>query len=226
MSKKLGATSYGIMDPKWHGTMNGYSNWKCRCDACKKIAKEYQAIAKAERFARPKTGKEKWHGTYSGYQNWGCRCEPCHEAFKVRAREDAAKIRRKKGLPTRQDLKIRKLNVVWEVTKHCDHGTKQAVQMGCRCDKCSNKITEMQRLVRWNTLPTGNEEWHGTIRGYQFWGCRCKNCYQANSHYRKIQYLNGGNRSTRKPTGRPVGRPRKDLSFIHQNEQDSTSKTV
>lgn len=215
---KIGARSYGIMDPKWHGTMNGYGNWKCRCDACKGAAKEANAKARAERIAKPKTGNEHYHGSYNGYQNYGCRCEPCHEAFKIRQRKDAMITRRRKGLPSRQDIKQKKLELQWEISKHCDHGTKQAVQMGCRCIKCAAKIEEMARLVRYNTLPTGDEIWHGTIKGYQFHGCRCENCYKANSHYRKIQYLNGGNRS--KPTGKPKGRPRKDSSFIHQIDID------
>lgn len=35
----------------WHGTVNGYTNRKCRCKPCKAAFAEYMAEYRAKRFA-------------------------------------------------------------------------------------------------------------------------------------------------------------------------------
>lgn len=63
----------------WHGSLGGYTNHKCRCEACK------EAYSKsASNYHRKTYGKrevpERSHGTRSGYQYYSCRCVLCVEA--------------------------------------------------------------------------------------------------------------------------------------------------
>jgi len=182
-----------MMHPEYHGTFNGYSNYGCRCDLCKLAGRETNKIQKAKRIARPKDGTEWYHGTVNGYRNWGCRCEPCHEAFKIDQRKVAARNRKRQGFLTREEKRQVQLDIQNKVTLSDSHGTELGIQMGCKCKLCTNKKASMKKIVRLNTPKTGLEPWHGTQVGYQSWGCRCERCYKANSHYRKIQYANGGN---------------------------------
>jgi len=70
-------------DPR-HGTVNGYTNVKCRCDRCRKAWRAVVNQYKKDRIQRlmhnPKLAE---HGKYTTYANWGCRCEPCKTAWKT-----------------------------------------------------------------------------------------------------------------------------------------------
>lgn len=66
-------------DERWHGTLGGYSNHKCRGPRCRAAWAEYIRNRKAERAAGPIP--EHVHGTSNGYGNWGCRCERCTAAW-------------------------------------------------------------------------------------------------------------------------------------------------
>lgn len=68
-------------DPR-HGTVNGYSNLRCRCARCKAA----QAVVVKERRARRRQEidpKDIRHGTVSFYQNHGCRCTRCKEVKRI-----------------------------------------------------------------------------------------------------------------------------------------------
>lgn len=74
----LGQAFWKSPDWTWHGTIGGYSNHKCRCDACSKAFSEYQREAGKRRKNAPTP--EHIHGTYNGYTNYGCRCTACRLA--------------------------------------------------------------------------------------------------------------------------------------------------
>ena len=182
-----------MMRPEYHGTVNGYSNYGCRCDLCKRAGSQSNKLQKSRRIAIPKDGTEWYHGTHNGYHNWGCRCEPCHQAFKIEQRQAAVRYRKRQGFLTREEKRQIQLDIQDKVTLCNSHGTELGIQMGCRCKTCTSKKSYMRVLARHNTPKTGLEPWHGTISGYTNYGCRCERCYKANSHYRKLQYANGGN---------------------------------
>ena len=179
----------GPEDPR-HGTFNGYSNLLCRCDSCKAAAKEVNAIAKVERFTRPKTGKEHWHGTYNGYHNYNCRCGPCTAGNTIRSRELRIRSLIRKGLPTPEE---KRLDKEFAISKLKAHGTPKSVEIGCRCSKCMTYITKKFNLRR---LSEGRAI-HGKASTYSY-GCRCIDCKLANKIYRHEQYARGGNRYPRK----------------------------
>lgn len=63
-----------------HGTVNGYNNWRCRCEACSAAGARFNAAAKQERRKRGLPEGDGRHGTVNGYTNWGCRCTDCKAA--------------------------------------------------------------------------------------------------------------------------------------------------
>lgn len=65
-------------DPR-HGTYNGYVNLWCRCDDCRRAARDMGRKFKAQRASQPKP--DRIHGTAGGYGNWGCRCVACTDAW-------------------------------------------------------------------------------------------------------------------------------------------------
>ncbi len=71
-------------DPR-HG-LNGYSNYRCRCEACRTA----NAVAVAGQRARRRVLLARFpdtsvvqHGDAGTYSNWGCRCQPCRAAHAV-----------------------------------------------------------------------------------------------------------------------------------------------
>jgi len=72
-----------------HGTVNGYTNYGCRCERCSEANSDYQnPKAKARREAGLEEGDPR-HGSDNGYTNYNCRCDLC-----VRARSDLVASRR------------------------------------------------------------------------------------------------------------------------------------
>lgn len=67
-------------DPR-HGTINGYGNLACRCDACKAANAAYQRKLRLERHGRPIP--DHVHGTENGYARWYCKCDACRAAHKA-----------------------------------------------------------------------------------------------------------------------------------------------
>lgn len=75
-----------------HGTVNGYNNYRCSCDACRRAKADAQRAGNAGRKQRlPEMFDQLQHGLKSTYVNWGCRCEPCSEANRLTCREHYAK---------------------------------------------------------------------------------------------------------------------------------------
>jgi hypothetical protein len=74
----------GDGDPR-HGSENGYSNLRCRCQHCRRAwAFTYQ---KRRERKRSEPTPVDAHGTVSGYSYWGCRCPKCTEIHNERYRE-------------------------------------------------------------------------------------------------------------------------------------------
>lgn len=76
-------------DPR-HGTINGYSNQKCRCPECKKAWVAYGKVRRARRALLIQPDDPR-HGTLSFYYNHSCRCDSCREVHARYARELRAK---------------------------------------------------------------------------------------------------------------------------------------
>jgi hypothetical protein len=71
----------------WHGTVNGYSNRKCRCSDCRKAWAAQVQQAKLRRMADRVEVNGRLvhptapHGTANAYGNYGCRCWPCTDKW-------------------------------------------------------------------------------------------------------------------------------------------------
>lgn len=78
-----------VDDPR-HGTVNGYGNLGCRCDACRRAHAENHAAYMAKKRARGEVvGK---HGSSAAYDS-GCRCDECRLAHNARSVEKKRRIR-------------------------------------------------------------------------------------------------------------------------------------
>jgi hypothetical protein len=60
-----------------HGTINGYTNLKCRCDLCRRAWADYSAEMCSTAVLPPGDPR---HGRYTTYTNYACRCDLCREA--------------------------------------------------------------------------------------------------------------------------------------------------
>jgi hypothetical protein len=79
-----------------HGTAGGYSNWGCRCAACRAANTESQRRFRARLRERVTAGLAVVrHGEYSTYTNWACRCDKCRCA----GREQRQRYRARKDKP-------------------------------------------------------------------------------------------------------------------------------
>jgi hypothetical protein len=77
----------------WHGTANGYSYHKCRCDLCVEANRIHQlemTTARGE-FEVP----DHVHGTYGGYANYRCPCELCRSVYRAKQAEYRERRRQK-----------------------------------------------------------------------------------------------------------------------------------
>jgi hypothetical protein len=74
----------GDGDPR-HGTENGYSNLRCRCQHCRRAWAF--TVRKRRGRKRSEPTPVDAHGTVSGYSYWGCRCPKCTEIHNERYRE-------------------------------------------------------------------------------------------------------------------------------------------
>ena len=68
----------GNDDEPWHGTLGGYTNHRCRCDACRAANARHFREAKARRSREIPAHV---HGTPNGYGNYKCRCAACTTAW-------------------------------------------------------------------------------------------------------------------------------------------------
>jgi thymidine kinase len=64
-----------------HGTVTRYYTLKCRCDKCRKTARDYMRALRS----KLKTDTKIPHGV-NGYENYGCRCSRCVKA-KAKSRQ-------------------------------------------------------------------------------------------------------------------------------------------
>lgn len=60
---------------RWHGSIGGYSNHRCRCQPCRDANTDYQRRRREDR--RANTPFEKIPHGENGYGNYGCRCPTC-----------------------------------------------------------------------------------------------------------------------------------------------------
>jgi hypothetical protein len=63
-----------------HGSASTYSNWHCRCEACRAAHAAKSAHRRIARRALLSQGAPVSHGKASTYTNWGCRCRDCCSA--------------------------------------------------------------------------------------------------------------------------------------------------
>jgi len=70
-----------------HGTSTRYYTLKCRCDRCRKYAREYMR----ELRSKLKTSTTKIPHGLNGYENYACRCRKCVKA-KAASRQALKKV--------------------------------------------------------------------------------------------------------------------------------------
>ena len=68
-----------IDDPR-HGSLNGYTNLRCRCDECRAANTAYQLGWSRRMGYKPLAVDAPQHGTLGGYTNYSCRCDECRAA--------------------------------------------------------------------------------------------------------------------------------------------------
>lgn len=76
------------------------------------------------------------------------------------------------------------------VTKASIHGTINAYSNGCRCAACRKANTAFcaeRRVLRRSRVAEMPKEKHGTISGYENWGCRCASCSVAGADHRRAR---------------------------------------
>lgn len=64
-------------DPR-HGTINGYSNLRCRCPKCRSAQAACMAQQRAAKAGHPIPAHV--HGTANGWNYYQCRCDACRIA--------------------------------------------------------------------------------------------------------------------------------------------------
>jgi hypothetical protein len=122
--------------PTPHGTVNGYNNYRCRCDLCREAIRAYQPLKDAiERHRRAVLGIRPWdqylaeieprHGTESRYRK-GCRCTSC------RSQASAERAHRRRTHPV------------------ICHKSASSYANGCRCADCreATRLYHQQRRAR------------------------------------------------------------------------------
>lgn len=78
------------------------------------------------------------------------------------------------------------------ITKASVHGTTNSYNNGCRCPDCRKANTVFcaeRRTLRKKRIPQMPAEKHGTISGYENWGCRCTACSKAGSDHRRVRFM-------------------------------------
>ena len=119
-----------------HG-VNGYLNFKCRCDVCREANRQRSADQKVMRLEVGLPDGDARHGTLNGYSNWSCRCEPCKSAGAA-SNKAGRESRMQRGL----------------ADGDARHGTANGYNnWGCRCDKC--QLRKRGPRVRWRTRVDG-----------------------------------------------------------------------
>jgi hypothetical protein len=71
-------------DDERHGTVNAYTNYGCRCPACKEANVIASNRRRVDREARGLPPDDDRHGTYNAYTNYNCRCDACKLAARDR----------------------------------------------------------------------------------------------------------------------------------------------
>jgi len=78
-----------------HGTLSGYTYYKCRCDKCKKNFSGYRAKLRKKYMKKsPEKDKLLKHGDASTYTNYGCHCDKCRAAKMKVQREYRKRIKK------------------------------------------------------------------------------------------------------------------------------------
>ncbi len=148
-----------------HGTISGYSYWKCRCQQCAEASRTYARQALTRRKKRLAAYPDSpSHGTPSAY-NAGCRCTPCREAWTSYHRQLRARLAPE---------------IIANPADH-RHGTEFGYRCGCRCTPCTvakqakNKITnaalEQRRKAERDTRDH-DDDWDQAHRDLGYTHCR------------------------------------------------------
>lgn len=159
------------------GTITGYRDHGCRCDACREVSCRASVTARQRRYrqrvlvAGVLIHEDAPHGSLSGYIYWGCRCQQCTEAARV--------YQRGRPKPIRQPRHGGRI----------EHGTLCRYQKGCRCQPCRIAKRDAQRVnraqrhgerIKVNGRLVHPRAKHGTSSGYNYYGCRCRPCTRSN----------------------------------------------
>lgn len=99
--RKRVARGYLAPDDPRHG-QNGYINFGCRCDTCRRGNTEGCKKARYKRWKKGLPEGDPRHGRLTSYPNWGCTCEKCLNAVNKRLWELRSGAEPTKGRPPRK----------------------------------------------------------------------------------------------------------------------------
>lgn len=102
----------------WHGTANGYSNYNCRCDDCRKAHSEYMRKRYTKPCTTPGCPNTYWQLGYKKSKNQNRLCYLCWNKKRKTKPEDRV------------------------------HGTESTYNYGCRCELCVSAASQKRRERR------------------------------------------------------------------------------
>lgn len=76
------------------------------------------------------------------------------------------------------------------VTKSSTHGTVNSYNKGCHCPECRHANTVFcaeRRILRRSRVADMPADKHGTVSGYENWGCKCAACSLAGAEHRRLR---------------------------------------
>lgn len=128
-----------------HGTSGGYTNHRCRCDACRLawnevVTKRRKKLADAWDGTPDPSLK---HGLASTYGNYGCRCEDCKKAASTPSVQLARQKRRPEFGPWRDQIKSCQICGRGDRKLVVDHDHNTGEIRGVLCHSCNTAIGKL-----------------------------------------------------------------------------------
>jgi hypothetical protein len=159
-----------VDDPR-HGTINGYSNHKCKCRPCRDagtMQSRQQTGLDLDAPIIPIVDQQNVlnmipvenilndpddprHGTLTGHAA-GCRCEKCRNA---KSEYD-------------KQFNLNLLQKMQNDPNHKNHGTTTGYKVGCRCENCKDTYSKYQR--QWRKRKNSFKWYHESSNG------KCLSC--------------------------------------------------
>jgi len=135
-----------------HGTLNSYSNHKCRCNPCREAMSTYSKSLKAKGLPEG----DARHGTYAGYNHYACTCQSCSDIQRL------YKLAYKRGISLEEANTLRTAlqcdlcsNEFGDVVPHVDHSHDTEKVRGSLCRRCNSSLAAFEN----NTVGKRTSRW-------------------------------------------------------------------